>query len=69
MDRPPVCMSLRAPILIPVRHRRRAGDRAPTVAYADAFGEGGSGGTAAFYLASAFDHIFLQVLQGKGREP
>lgn len=40
--------------------RRRAGDRAPTVAYADAFGEGGSGGTAAFYLASAFDHIFLQ---------
>lgn len=45
----------------PSNFRRRAGDRAPTVAYADAFGERGSGGTAAFYLASAFDHIFLQV--------
>ncbi|EFN58740.1 hypothetical protein CHLNCDRAFT_34059 [Chlorella variabilis] len=40
--------------------RQAAAGRAPTVAYADAFGEGGAGGTAAFYLASAFDVVAVQ---------
>lgn len=40
--------------------KERAGGRAVTAAYADAFGEGG-GGTGAYYLATAFDLIFLAV--------
>ncbi len=31
-----------------------------TVAYADAFGEAGIGGTLSYYLASAFDKVSLQ---------
>lgn len=31
-----------------------------TVAYADAIGEGGAGGTGTYYLAAAFDAVFLQ---------
>ena len=35
--------------------RRKALDRAVTVAYADAFGEAGGFGTMSYYLASVFD--------------
>ena len=49
------------PLVRPCLHgRQAAAGRAPTVAYADAFGEGGAGGTAAFYLASAFDVVAVQ---------
>ena len=43
-----------------VARRQRAGGRAATVAYADVFGEGGAGGTGAFYLATAFDTVLMQ---------
>ena len=35
-------------------------DTVPTVAYSDSFGEGGSNGTLGYYLASAFDQIYVQ---------
>lgn len=40
--------------------RRRAGARAPTLAYSDAFGEAGAGGTGAYYLACACQLVALQ---------
>ncbi|KAL4457967.1 hypothetical protein ABPG75_012832 [Micractinium tetrahymenae] len=40
--------------------RQRAGSRAATLAYADAFGEAGSAGTGAYYLASAFEFVAMQ---------
>ncbi len=35
-------------------------DATPTVAYSDSFGEGGGSGTLGYYLASAFDQIYVQ---------
>ncbi|KAL0032135.1 hypothetical protein WJX77_007069 [Trebouxia sp. C0004] len=35
-------------------------DAVPTVAYSDSFGEGGGSGTLGYYLASAFDQIYVQ---------
>lgn len=32
----------------------------PSVAYADSFGEGGATGTLGYYLASAFEQIYVQ---------
>lgn len=41
--------------------RKLKKDGVPSVAYADAFGEaGGSNGTLGYYLASAFDQIYVQ---------
>ncbi|BDA45901.1 Protease 4 [Coccomyxa sp. Obi] len=40
--------------------RERAEGRVMTVAYADAFGEAGIGGTLSYYLASAFDKVYMQ---------
>lgn len=37
--------------------RKRASGRVMTVAYADAFGEAGIGGTLSYYLASAFEKV------------
>lgn len=36
-----------------------ARDRAPALAYTNVFGEGGSNGTALYYLASAFDGVYM----------
>lgn len=40
--------------------RKLKQDAVPTVAYSDSFGEGGSSGTLGYYLASAFDQIYVQ---------
>lgn len=40
--------------------RRLKQDTVPTVAYSDSFGEGGGSGTLGYYLASAFDQIYVQ---------
>ena len=39
--------------------RENSCGRCPTVAYADAFGAAGAGGTLTYYLASAFDKVSL----------
>lgn len=39
--------------------RQAKADSVPTVAYSDSFGEGGGGGTVPYYLASAFDQIYV----------
>ena len=39
--------------------RRLRKDAVPTVAYSDSFGEAGSSGTLGYYLASAFDQIYV----------
>lgn len=41
-----------------MRRQARA-DSVPTVAYSDSLGEGGGGGTVPYYLASAFDQIYV----------
>ena len=41
------------------RRREDSCERSPTVAYADAFGAAGAGGTLTYYLASAFDKVGL----------
>ena len=42
-------------------HRKLKKDAVPTVAYSDSFGESGEGnGTLGYYLASAFDQIYVQ---------
>ena len=41
-------------------YRQLKKDTVPTVAYSDSFGEGGSNGTLSYYLASAFDQIYVQ---------
>lgn len=44
-----------------VRYRAAAGPRGATAAaYASSFGEGGSGGNLQYYLASSFDHVYMQ---------
>ncbi|DBA72260.1 TPA: hypothetical protein ACH3X2_010646 [Trebouxia sp. C0005] len=40
--------------------RKLKQDDVPTVAYSDSFGEGGGSGTLGYYLASAFDQIYVQ---------
>jgi len=40
--------------------RKLKQDAVPTVAYSDSFGEGGGSGTLGYYLASAFDQIYVQ---------
>ena len=35
-------------------------DAVPTIAYSDSFGEGGGSGTLGYYLASAFDQVYVQ---------
>ena len=35
-------------------------DAVPSVAYSDSFGEGGATGTLGYYLASAFEQIYVQ---------
>jgi hypothetical protein len=42
-------------------YREKTHDRARSVAYAHSFGEGGSGGSAPYFLASAFDQVGLLV--------
>ena len=37
--------------------REKTQGRLPTVAYADAFGAAGAGGTLTYYLATAFDKV------------
>lgn len=39
--------------------RQAKADSVPTVAYSDSLGEGGGGGTVPYYLASAFDQIYV----------
>ncbi|GAX80980.1 hypothetical protein CEUSTIGMA_g8415.t1 [Chlamydomonas eustigma] len=40
--------------------KSRASDRAPTVAWAAAFGEAGNNGTVPYYFASAFSQVYVQ---------
>lgn len=40
--------------------RQRSAGRATTVAFADAFGEAGANGTITYYLAAAFERVFMQ---------
>ncbi|CAL5221921.1 g4192 [Coccomyxa viridis] len=40
--------------------REKTQGRLPTVAYADAFGAAGAGGTLTYYLATAFDKVYMQ---------
>ena len=40
--------------------RQRSSGRATTVAFADAFGEAGANGTITYYLASAFERVYMQ---------
>lgn len=42
--------------------REQSQGRLPTVAYADAFGAAGAGGTLPYYLATAFDWVGLRSL-------
>ena len=39
--------------------RQAKADSVPTVAYSDSFGEAGSSGTVPYYLASAFDQVYV----------
>lgn len=39
--------------------RQAKADLVPTVAYSDSFGEAGGSGTVPYYLASAFDQIYI----------
>ena len=39
--------------------RQAKADSVPTVAYSDSFGEAGGSGTIPYYLASAFDQIYV----------
>jgi len=40
--------------------RQRSAGRAATVAFADAFGEAGANGTITYYLATAFERVYMQ---------
>ena len=40
--------------------RQRSAGRATTVAFADAFGEAGANGTITYYLAAAFERVYMQ---------
>ena len=47
--------------LFTIQHVRRQAkaDSVPTVAYSDSLGEAGAAGTVPYYLASAFDQIYV----------
>jgi len=44
--------------------REKSSGRALSVAYAHSFGEGGSGGSAPYFLASAFDKVSQSKVLG-----